>query len=34
MIQQLIDIVEIRCPVEDSVKNGVQIEKPVLDVEK
>ena len=34
MIQQLIDIVEIRCPVEDSIKNGVQIEKPVLDVEK
>ena len=23
MVQQLIDLVEIRCPVEDSVKNGV-----------
>lgn len=34
MVQQLIDLVEIRCPVEDSVKNGVDISRPVLEVEK
>ena len=34
MVQQLIDLVEIRCPVEDSVKNGVEMSKPVIDVEK
>lgn len=34
MVQQLIDLVEIRCPVEDSVKNGVEIEHPTLEVEK
>ena len=31
---QLIDLVEIRCPVADSVKNGVEISKAVVDVEK
>ncbi|MEA4971909.1 hypothetical protein SDC9_117375 [bioreactor metagenome] len=34
MVQQLIDLVEIRCPVEDSVKNGVDISHPTLEVEK
>ncbi|GFI61173.1 hydroperoxide reductase [Clostridiales bacterium] len=34
MVKQLIDLVEIRCPVEDSVKNGVDISKPELEVEK
>ncbi len=34
MVKQLIDIVELRCPVEDSVKNGVEMAKTVVDVEK
>ncbi len=34
MVKQLIDLVEIRCPVEDSVKNGVEFSKPEVDVEK
>ena len=34
MVKQLIDLVEIRCPVADSVKNGVEISKAVVDVEK
>jgi len=34
MVQQLIDLVEIRCPVEDSVKNGVEISHATLEVEK
>ena len=34
MVQQLIDLVEIRCPADDSVKNGVEFAKSVVDVEK
>ena len=34
MVKQLIDLVEIRCPVEDTVKNGTEIAKSVVDVEK
>jgi len=34
MVQQLIDLVEIRCPVEDSVKNGVEIAHAKVEVEK
>ena len=34
MVQQLIDLVEIRCPVEDSVKNGVEIANVKVEVEK
>ena len=34
MVQQLIDLVEIRCPVEDSVKNGVEIAHAKIEVEK
>ena len=34
MVQQLIDLVEIRCPVEDSVKNGVEIAHTKVEVEK
>lgn len=32
MVQQLIDMVEIRCPVEDSVHNGVSFAKTELTV--
>ena len=34
MVQHLIDLVEIRCPVEDSVKNGVEIAHAKVEVEK
>ena len=34
MVQQLIELVEIRCPVEDSVKNGVEIAHAKVEVEK
>ena len=34
MVQQLLDLVEIRCPVEDSVKNGVEIAHAKVEVEK
>ena len=34
MVQQLIDLVEIRCPVVDSVKNGVEIAHAKVEVEK
>ena len=34
MVQQLIDLVEIRCPVEESVKNGVEIAHAKVEVEK
>ena len=34
MVQQLIDLVEIRCPVEDSVKYGVEIAHAKVEVEK
>ena len=34
MVQQLIDLVEIRCPVEDSVKNGVEIAHAKVEEEK
>ncbi|MCD8036452.1 MAG: OsmC family protein [Clostridiales bacterium] len=34
MVKQLIDLVEIRCPVEDSVKNGVEFAKSEVEVEK
>ena len=34
MVQQLIDLVEIRCPVEDSVKKGVEIAHAKVEVEK
>ena len=34
MVQQLIDLVEIRCAVEDSVKNGVEIAHAKVEVEK
>ena len=33
MVQQLVDLVEIRCPAADSVKNGVELSKAVLEVE-
>ena len=34
MIQQLVDMVELRCPVEDTLKNATNFAKAVLEVEK
>lgn len=34
VFQQVVDLAALRCPVEDSVKNGVEIEEPTLTIEK
>ncbi|MCI1930509.1 MAG: OsmC family protein [Clostridia bacterium] len=34
MVKQLVDLVELRCPAEDSIRKGVDFAKATLDVEK
>ena len=34
MFQQVVDLAVLRCPVEDSVKNGVEFDEPTVTIEK